>query len=210
LRNFFLSYTGENQDIIDPHGLIKFVTDLDIIPNDVALLVLGFHMEASIMGVFTKDEFISGLSKLKANSIGAIREMLPKLREELKVEKQFTEIYKYAHQFYKENPNHKVISLEVADSVLEMLANDRRHIPHFRKFLFKQKEYKGVNIDQWMNNLDFSCTVAENLEDYNESSSWPYLIDMFVEFVKEGHTGDSEEEKEVKKEKKPDEYEFEF
>jgi len=212
LNQLFLCYADSNKEVIDPPGLIKFITDLEINPQDVALLVLGFHMGASIMGIFTKEQFVNGFLKLKLYTIQDIKDALPKLRDQLKSDLQFTEIFKYAHQFYKENQNHKVIPLDVADSVLEMLANDRPHIPRIRKFLRKQKEYKAINQDQWINILDFSRTVGEeDMTDYTENSSWPYLFDLYVEWVQAGHTGDTEDEKEVKKEeKKVDEYDFEI
>jgi len=101
-----------------------------------------------------------------------------------------------------------VIPLDVTDSILELLINHKPHVPRFRKFLLKQKEVKAINQDQWINILEFVNSVPENLEGYDENSSWPFLIDLYVEWVRGGHTGDSEEVEEKVEKKKSDEYDF--
>uniref|UniRef100_A0A6B2LFB8 Defective in cullin neddylation protein n=1 Tax=Arcella intermedia TaxID=1963864 RepID=A0A6B2LFB8_9EUKA len=190
--------------------MIMFLNDLDIQPNDVALLVIAYHMQAATMGIFTKLEFVNGLTKMKIKSLEALKEAIPKLRNQINNTLMFPEIYKFAFNFYKENPQHKSIGLDVADMVLELVAQNKAHIAKFRKFLVKQKEYKSINMDQWVNLMDFSQSVDEDLSDYDaESASWPFIIDLYVEWVKEGHTGDSEEEKKEEPKKKG-EYDFDF
>jgi len=66
---------------------------LDIKPNDVALLVIAFHLKATIMGIFTKEEFMTGFGKLKVNTIEGIKGIIPKLLEDLKNEKKNSMIY---------------------------------------------------------------------------------------------------------------------
>jgi len=86
LEQLFVTYATD--DVIDPPGLVQFITDLDIKPNDVALLVIAFHLKATIMGIFTKEEFMTGFGKLKVNTIEGIKGIIPKLLEDLKNEKK--------------------------------------------------------------------------------------------------------------------------
>jgi len=91
LEQLFVTYATD--DVIDPPGLVQFITDLDIKPNDVALLVIAFHLKATIMGIFTKEEFMTGFGKLKVNTIEGIKGIIPKLLEDLKNEKKNSMIY---------------------------------------------------------------------------------------------------------------------
>jgi len=112
-----------------------------------------------------------------------------------KKKKNLKSLYRYAHQFYREKPIHKSIPLDTAVHVLgTLLPVSCLLLNPFREFLLKQTEYKVINLDQWMNIYEFLFTVSQNeINDYSEISSWPYIIDLFVEWRKEAKNGQTEE-----------------
>jgi hypothetical protein len=179
---------------MDTEGYVAFLRDLAITPMDVELLVIGYHLKEDIIGVFKKDKFVNGFAKLNIGSLESIIENLPSFKQSV-VENPETlkEVFRYAHQFYREKEVHKTIPLDTAVYVLGTLLPSRTFLDPFQRFIPKQKEYKAINFDQWINMFDFITTVSD-LSEYTETSSWPYLIDLFVEWLKEGHSGESEEE----------------
>jgi len=86
--------------------------------------------------------------------------------------------------------------------MLQILIPDKPHISKFRKFLKKQKQYKVVNLDQWVSIYQFSTSVGPEFLEYEDDGAWPVLLDMYVEWAKQGHTGDTQEEGEEGKEGK--------
>jgi len=188
----------KNPDVMEMQGLVHFLKDLEITPDDIALLVIGYHLKAKIIGRFTKDEFVLGFIKLNLGSIESIKEMIPEFRQSVNQDEDtLKEIFKYSHQFYREKLIHKTIPLDTAAHVLKTLLPSCPYISQFQKFIMKQREYKAINLDQWVNIYDFCTTMSmseSSILEYSEGSSWPYLIDLFVEWFKEGHSGDSEED----------------
>ena len=53
------------EEIINASGLTLFFADVGVDPEDVSLLVFSYHLQAKEMGIFTKDEFIKGMTKLQ-------------------------------------------------------------------------------------------------------------------------------------------------
>ena len=55
---------------------------------------------------------------------------------------------------------------------------------------------KSVNKDMWNETLKFAQLTLEDesMGFWNEESSWPSVIDEFVEWVKKGKRGDTKEE----------------
>ena len=66
-------------------------------------IVIAWHLNAVQMGVFTREQFVSGFSKLGCDSLDKIKAQLPVFREELKDGRKFKEIYLFAFQFGKES-----------------------------------------------------------------------------------------------------------
>jgi len=154
------------------------------------------------MGIFTKEEFVGGLKGLGLDSIEKIKIKLDSFREELNEKEKLSQVYRYSFHFYKDEKEKKSIDLETVDTMLQILIQNKPHVTLFQKFLKKQKQYKVINLDQWMSILEFSSTIGPDYVDYEEDGAWPVLVDMFVEWAKQGHTGDTEEEEKPKEEEK--------
>jgi hypothetical protein len=48
-----------------------------------------------------------------------------------------------------------------------------------------QKEYTGMNFDQWNMFLQFNYHITLDFENYDENCAWPVMIDDFVAFMKD-------------------------
>jgi len=100
---------GEELDLdtMNFDGIVNFLTDIGIDPEDPVSLVICFHLNAQIFGSFTKEEFVTGFEKLNCDSIEKIQNIIPDLRAELDDPSLLKEIYKYTFDFSKESEQKK-------------------------------------------------------------------------------------------------------
>ncbi|PNX86385.1 hypothetical protein L195_g042463 [Trifolium pratense] len=57
-------------------------------------------------------------------------------------------------------------------------------VDHWCQFL-QARHNKAISRDTWSQLLEFAKTVSSNLSDYDAEGAWPYLIDEFVDYLKE-------------------------
>jgi len=202
LEKLFEKYKEPAGEDIVPEGVMLFIKDLELKPDDVVLPIIAWHLNAKQMGYFTKEEFVGGFKRLGLDSVEKIKAKLDSFREELNDKEKFNSIYRFSFDFYKDQKEKKTIDLELVDTMLRILIPDKPHISKFRKFLKKQKQYKVVNLDQWVSIYQFSSSIGPEFLEYEDDGAWPVLLDMYVEWAKQGHTGDTQEEVEEGKEGK--------
>jgi len=140
LEKLFDKYKDSESDKIMPTGAMQFLKDLELMPTNVEVLVIAWHLNARQMGIFTKEEFIGGFKQLGLDSIDKIKLKLQSFREELTNQETLKKIYRFSFDFYKEEREKKTIDLELVDSILEILVPEKPHIAQFRKYLKKQKK----------------------------------------------------------------------
>jgi len=168
-------------------GIEKFCHELEIDPEDPVLLAFAYHINASEMGCFYKDEFINGLEKLKLDSIDGIKHYFVTLRKELENTNALKLIYKYVFELGKSEPEQKCIDVEMAVGLLNLLLAPRyNHAKNFVEFLNQQPNTKVINMDQWTNFLEFCTSVNEDCSNYDESAAWPTLLDEYVQWLRNG------------------------
>lgn len=86
---FSFSTTDEDGDDITIEGAMSMCEDLGISPEDVVMLPLSFYLRSPSLGTFQRAGYLDGWRAIagpgvKCDSLDAQRELLPKLREELK------------------------------------------------------------------------------------------------------------------------------
>jgi len=185
LEKLFDKYkeAGESEDsqIIGPDGIEKMCNDLEIVPEDVTTLLLAYHLNAQEMGYFSRKEFLEGLEKMGIDSIERLKEQLGKMKTELNDTVHFKNVYRFAFMFSKEDPEQKVLEMEMASGMLSLLLAERYPVINsFLEYLKVQTTYKGLNIDQWMNLLEFCKVVGSDFSKYDENGAWPCLIDDYI------------------------------
>mmetsp|Transcript_18657 Transcript_18657/g.20744 ORF Transcript_18657/g.20744 Transcript_18657/m.20744 type:complete len:259 (+) Transcript_18657:22-798(+) len=176
----------EEDDEIEPEGVLKFCSDLGVSPEDRRMLVLCWHMKAATAGYFTRDEFIGGFQKLQCKSIADLKKRFKMFDKELEDPETFRSVYEFAFIFSKD-PDKRQIDFEMAEGLLDVLFKGKNQwVNTFIKFLKDDSvDSSTVNKDQWNTLYDFIMTIDEKLTNYDENDYWPVLIDEFVEWVKE-------------------------
>mmetsp|Transcript_7247 Transcript_7247/g.18337 ORF Transcript_7247/g.18337 Transcript_7247/m.18337 type:complete len:255 (-) Transcript_7247:380-1144(-) len=184
LEELFNKYADSEHQKIEPEGITRFCADLGVDPEDSAVLVLSWHLDAKEMGYYTRSEFTGGLEKLSVDSMEKLQKVLTTFREELLDESHLKDIYKYAFGYAKEKDS-KILDLETASEMIKLVLGDRyEHLPGFLEFLKEQTSYKSINADQWMNLLEFLKTIKLDFSNYDENGAWPVMIDEYVEWGK--------------------------
>ncbi|BBH01434.1 hypothetical protein Prudu_011702 [Prunus dulcis] len=157
---------------------------ISILCNDLQLVV-SWHMKAATMCEFSKQEFIDGLETLGIDSLEKFREKIPFMRSELKDEQKFREIYNFAFGWAKEK-GQKSLALDTAIGMWQLLFAEKQwpFVDHWCQFL-QARHNKAISRDTWSQLLEFARAVDSSLTNYDAEGAWPYLIDEFVEYLKE-------------------------
>jgi DCN1-like protein 4/5 len=185
LEKVFDTYKEEDGAGMGVEGVMTFLEDINVDPEDAITLVIAYHLNAQEMGYFSREEFMSGFQKLNCDTIEKIKEKLPSFRDQMEDASFFKEIYKYSFEFYKESKEKRGIDTEVAINLLRILVgSDQPHVAKFITFLSDQQTYKVVNSDQWLLFFEFATSVRPDFSDYDPNGAWPVIIDEYVEWAK--------------------------
>lgn len=185
LEELYNRYKDRYSDMIMADGITLLCTDLQVDPSDIAMLVVSWHMKAATMCEFSKQEFIGGLQSLGIDSLEKFRERLPFMRSELKDEQKFREIYNFAFGWAKEK-GQKSLALDTAIGMWQLLFAEKNWplVEHWCQFL-QARHNKAISRDTWAQLLEFARSVDPALSNYDAEGAWPYLIDEFVEYLRE-------------------------
>lgn len=96
LNKLFEEYKEPDEDMILAEGIERLCRDLNYQPDEFAILVLAWCLDASQMCRFTRTEFIEGLHKMHADTIETIRIRLEQKIETLKLDAElFKQLYRF-------------------------------------------------------------------------------------------------------------------
>nr|SVE70676.1 EOG090X0DAO [Daphnia similis]SVE71302.1 EOG090X0DAO [Daphnia similis]SVE71936.1 EOG090X0DAO [Daphnia similis]SVE72561.1 EOG090X0DAO [Daphnia similis] len=175
--------TPNNTDTIGPEGVEAFCQDLNVEPENIALLVLSWKMGAKQMGFFTLQEWLLGLTDLQCDSLAKLQGKLNYLHSLLLDSSHFKSIYRYAFDFSRDK-DQRSLDVETAKAMLGLLLGRQWSLLNsFFQFL-DQSRYRVLNKDQWCNVLEFSRAVDVDLKNYDVDGAWPVMLDEFVEWLK--------------------------
>lgn len=185
IEELYARYRDPQHDIILVDGVAKLCEDLQVDPTDVVTLVLSWHLKAATMCEFAHSEFSEGLFSLGADSMEKLRALLPGMRAELKDEHKFREIYNFAFGWAKEK-GQKSLALDTAIPMWRLLFVERPWplVEHWCQFL-QARHNKAISKDTWTQLLEFSRMIRLDLSNYDEEGAWPYLLDEFVEYLRD-------------------------
>jgi len=182
---------SEEGEFIGPAGVERLCTDLDLAPDSLEILCLCHALKATTMGYFSKAEFVDGLTSLRADSVQALKKKASSLVSGLSDAKAYRQVYEYSFNFCKGDAEKKLIDLETAAAMLTVVMGDRYPFKDMFLEFLKQSSVKGLNTDQWMCFLEFSKSTKKDLVNYDDNSSWPILLDDFVEWIRKNQTKQS-------------------
>lgn len=184
--NYFDSQTDPvESEKINADGVVRLLTDLQLSPEDLKVLIFAWKCNAQVQCEFSKSEFANGMQSLDADSL---EKLISKLRS-LEVEMQrdvskMKELYCFAFAYAK-NPGQKSLDLEVALAYWQILLGYHfKHLAMWSAFL--QEHYKhAISRDTWNLLFDFVTMFNETLTTYDlENGAWPSVIDDFVEWAR--------------------------
>ncbi|KAM3831667.1 DCN1-like protein 4 isoform 5-T5 [Vipera latastei] len=176
---WFYEYAGTDE-VVGPEGMEKFCEDIGVEPENVAMLVLAWKLDAQNMGYFTLQEWLKGMTSLQCDTTEKLRNSLDYLRSLLNEPMNFKLIYRYAFDFAREK-DQRSLDINTAKCMLGLLLGKTWPLfPVFHQFL-EQSKYKVINKDQWCNVLEFSRSINLDLSNYDEDGACTPQLTIITE-----------------------------
>lgn len=171
--------------MIGPEQIEDLCMDLGVEIMDVRVLMLAWKMRAAKQGYFTLEEWRRGLKALKVDSIDKLKKALPALELEVMRPHSFLDFYTYSFRYCLTEERQKSLDMESVCQLLELVLGKRNfaQVEALVDFLKNQKEYKAINLDQWLSFLRFCDEVKyPSFDNYDASMAWPLILDQYVEW----------------------------
>ncbi|XP_010245547.1 PREDICTED: DCN1-like protein 4 isoform X1 [Nelumbo nucifera] len=186
IDHLFNLYANRSSGMIDPEGIEALCSDLEVDHTDVRILMLAWKMKAEKQGYFTLDEWRRGLKALRADTISKLKKALPELEKEVRRPPNFVDFYSYAFRYCLTEEKQKSIDIESICQLLDLVLGSQFHpqVDMLIDYLKTQKDYKVINMDQWMGFLRFCNEISfPDLSNYDPDLAWPLILDNFVEWM---------------------------
>jgi len=179
---FFRKYKAED-DGIGSEGIQALCADLGISALNPVTLVIAYYCHAEHMGIFTREEFIGGMTKLGCEDPQALRAKLPELNAMLTDRTKCKEIYAFTFQFALDQ-GQRCLPADMCVEFWKLLL--AQHFALLDKWIaFVEERVKNaISKDTWMMLYDLATQVKPDLSDYDMNGAWPVVIDEFVESVR--------------------------
>ena len=181
-------------DEINVDGTGKLLGDMGIGLEDIGSLVFSELVASPSLGKVTREGFVDGGTDVGADSLPKLRNVVLQRRSQLSTDKElFKNIYNHTFVLGLQN-NQKSLTPDIAIEFWRMLfSRDGYEWRTSRTpwldwwFEFQEEKWKkAVNKDLWRQTLNFATETMKDdtLSFWTEESSWPSVIDDFVEWVK--------------------------
>jgi len=191
----FASYADADEGVVTFEGLGRLGDDLGVdAASDTKLLVLCWRLQAERPGSLSEEEWNRlGTSPHLPTcggplSVEALKRGWGSLDPNFLENAEFRPFFKFCFEFNREGTK-RFLERDTALALLPLCIEDRSpHTELFLEFLATKPEDFKLNRDQWCSFLDFSLAVGPPPEfdkwDADESS-WPILLDEYVEYAKD-------------------------
>jgi len=185
-------YADADEGVVTFEGLAQLADDLGIDPSsDTKLLAMCWRLGAEKPGCLSKEEWARFAENRhlptygKAQTVSVLKAGWNSLDPNFLDNSEFKPFFRFCFEFNREGTK-RFLERDTALALLPLCVEDRsRHTQLFLEFLGTKPEDFKLNRDQWCSFLDFSLAVGEPpaFEGWDaEESSWPILLDEFVEF----------------------------
>ncbi|XP_018451733.1 uncharacterized protein LOC108823007 [Raphanus sativus] len=188
LIEVYHKYSNTSTNLIDHQGIELLCSDLDVSPTDVRILMLAWKMKAEKQGYFTQEEWTRGLLALRAYTLSELKNALPELEKDVRMQSNFADFYAYAFTYFLTEEKQGSIDIETICQLLDTVMGStfRPQVDYFIDYLKIQNEYKVINMDQWMGFYRFCNEISfPDMTEYNPGLAWPLVLNSFVEWIRE-------------------------
>ncbi|RYO36154.1 hypothetical protein AA0111_g2862 [Alternaria arborescens] len=190
-----------DKDIVGVEGTMRYFEETGVDAEGLEALAALEIVQAPTMGEMSRDGFVKGWSERSCDTVDKQKAYLKNVKSELSDNKElFTRVYKYTFTIAKPT-DQRAVPLEMAAVYWELLFSsplsavkwsspNTPWLSWWIEFLNTSWK-KSVNKDMWNETLKFAqlSLADESMSFWNEESSWPSVIDDFVEFVKKDKRG---------------------
>ncbi|USW50053.1 Putative defective-in-cullin neddylation protein [Septoria linicola] len=184
----------DSPDEIGMDGTFKLCEDLQVSLEDVGALVLFELVGSPSLGSITREGFVDGWMEAGADTAPKMRNVVLQRRSALPTDRElFKNVYNHTFTLNLQE-RQKALMPEMAAELWKLLFTApalewrTQNSPWLEWWLEynETKVKKAVNKDLWKQTLNFAQQTLkdESLSFWSEESSWPSVIDEFVEWVK--------------------------
>lgn len=178
----------EDPDWMSMTGFSKLAEACGLEPEtDVKVLVMAWKLKsAQKPGEIAKQEFRDGMVAMGIDSLQKLKDLVPSFDPGFMEHKEFSEFYRFCFKFNREEASKKTLEKEVVAALLPMLLDNGRSpfVKDFCAFMEESTSLSRVSADEWNSFLMFSNAFPSGtVTGFDEDSSWPTLIDEFVEYL---------------------------
>ena len=210
LTKLFEKYAGRN-DEMGIEQMMPYFQQINADPAGVSSIVVSEIVKSPEFGTIKKDGFVDGWAELGCDTIDKQKKFLdnrtktlsnPANREVLKA------VYKFAFELNITSAAQRLVDkdtliefwrLVFSPPGLDWRTKNNNWLDLWLEFV-SASSHKAFNRDAWTQTFRFAEETLkdETLSWWDEASSWPALIDEFVEWIKEkrgiGKTNGDEDE----------------
>ncbi|KAK3166727.1 hypothetical protein OEA41_009852 [Lepraria neglecta] len=189
----------EEPDKIGVEGSMKYLQDLGVKLDEVVVLAVLTELEAPTMGEFTRDGFIDGWTKNRAETIPKQQSQIAQWRRSLSQTPDFFKRVYRSTFLLARLPGQKVLPLDTAIEYWRLLftAPSLSWTTPSTPWLAWWIEYlegnwkKSISKDMWDQTVIFvqKSLVDESMNWWNEDGAWPGVLDEFVMYVRQKRGG---------------------
>lgn len=161
-----------DSDTIQIDGLERLCSDLGVDPTDPVMLMIAWQMRCEQMCVFTRQEWLQGMTEMGCDSIEALKAVFPQLKAMLEDHDAFRDYYQFCFKFAKE-PGFGVRTLptEVAKQMWALTLAERFPLLDAWNEFIDQEGVRAVTKDVWDMLLTFANDVDEDMGNYDDDGA---------------------------------------
>lgn len=179
------------RQIIGIEGTFALLEAMHLEPEDVAALVFAYYVNAKELGVFEKEDFVSGWCSVGVPDVASMGEFVSRKRTEMYSNHDlFTKVYKFIFGYVLDKQDkaniQKQLPLDEAIDYWKLLLPNV-NTEAFFEWLRNESGRKVIKRDEWNMVPPFlelaSSGIQHLLENYSEDDAWPLLMDEYVEYL---------------------------